>query len=151
MNNNLIVELLRELFQQFPVAACTIDDEIKPGPCFAFDPWRFRAEAEKLQGEGLAMFEVPQSDSRMVPASQALYEAIMQGQILHDGDAGLKRHIHNVIADQRERGWRMSKPPGSPHKIDAAVALGIALWICQTTQAPDSGPSVYEERGLLLL
>lgn len=150
MNNNLVVEECRELFKRFPVPACTIDDEVKPGPCFAYDPWRFRPEAEKLTGEGLALLEFPQSDSRMVPASQALYEAIMTGEIAHSGDAREKRHIQSVTPDQRERGWRISKPKGSGKQIDFAVALAIAVFLAQT-QPPTAARSVYEDRGLLVL
>ena len=150
MNNQLVVEFCRELFARFPKAACTIDEEVKPGPCFAYDPWRFRPEAETLTGEGLAMLEYPQSDSRMVPASQALYEAIVGRQVAHDGDSVLKRHIQSVTADQKERGWRISKPRGSPKKIDAAVAAAIAVFLAQT-QPPVEEVSVYQSRGLTVI
>lgn len=147
MNNNLVMDECRALFGQFPKAASMLDDEIMPGPMFAFDPWRFRPEAETLRGEGLAMTEFPQADSRMVPASQALFEAIMSRQIAHNGDVGLKRHIHNVVAEQKDRGWRISKPKGSKKKIDAAVASAIAVWNAQT-EPPKDEPSRYETNGL---
>lgn len=150
MNNNLVVELCRELFERFPVPATAIDDEIMPGPSFAFDPWRFRPEAEKLAGEGLAMVEYPQTDQRMVPASQALFEAIINREVAHNGDAAQKRHIQNVTPDQRERGWRISKPRGSGKKIDFAVALAIAVWNSQQP-APQVEPSVYEDRGIITI
>jgi phage terminase large subunit-like protein len=79
MNNSLVMDRCRELFAQFPSPACAIDDETKPGPMFAYDRWRFRPEAEALAGEGLAMVEYPQNDARMIPASQAFYEAILKG------------------------------------------------------------------------
>ncbi len=147
MNNNLVMEECRDLFARFPKAASLRDDEIMPGPMFAFDPWRFRPEAETLMSEGLAMTEHPQSDSRMVPASQALFEAIMGRQMAHNGDETLKRHIHNVIAEQKDRGWRISKPKGSKKKIDAAVALAIAVWNAQT-EPPKDVPSRYETEGI---
>lgn len=152
MNNNLVMEECRRLFAAFPRPATEIDGEIMPGPCFAYDPWRFRAEAAALQGEGLAMLEYPQTDQRMIPASQALYEAIIQEpiQVAHDGNPALKRHIHNVIAEQKERGWRISKPTGSIKKIDAAVALAIAVW-CSQQEAPELTTSAYEDKELLIL
>jgi phage terminase large subunit-like protein len=151
MNNQLVMARCRELREAFPVAACTIDDAVIPGPLFAYDPWRFRPEAEVLTGEGLAMVEFPQSDVRMVPASQAFFEAIMKGVIAHDGDPVLKRQVEQVTADQKPRGWRMSKPAGSTRKIDAAVAGAIACYCALTTTPPGPARSVYEDRGIVFL
>lgn len=150
MNNNLVVDEIRQIRERFPVAACELDGEIMPGPCVAFDPWRFRPEAEKLLSEGVAMLEFPQADSRMIPASQAFFEVIMAGEIAHNDDATLKTHIHNVIADQKDRGWRISKPKGSKAKIDAAVATAIAIFLAQT-EPPKVQPSVYATRGVLVI
>lgn len=150
MNNGLVVKECRRLFKEFPVAACAIDDEVMPGPCFAFDPYRFRPEAEKLLAEGLAFLEFPQNDSRMVPASQAFFEVIMAREIAHNGDPVLKRHVHNVIADQKDRGWRISKPKGSKAKIDAAVATAIAVYLAQT-EPPKHEPSKYESEGIMVI
>ena len=149
-NNNLVVELCRELRPKFPKAATTIDDEVMPGPAYLFDPWRFRPEAEKLLGEGLAFIEYGQSDQKMIVASQAFYEAIINRQVVHDGDPALRRHIHNVIAEQKERGWRISKRKGSKGKIDGAVAAAIAVCAAQM-DPPADGPSVYETRGVLVI
>jgi phage terminase large subunit-like protein len=63
---------------------------------------------------------------RMIPASQTLFELIVTKRIAHNGDATLREHIHSVIADEKPRGWRMSKPKGSHKKIDGAIAVGIA-------------------------
>lgn len=151
MNNNLVKSTLRDLRERFPVAACEIDEEIMPGPCFAFDPWRFRPESEELQGEGLAMLEFPQSDSRMIPASQDFYEAIMKAEAAHDGSDVFKRHVQNVTADPKPRGWRMSKPHGSKRKIDWAIAAAIALHLAKTTVPPGDGVSAYEQHGILFI
>lgn len=148
MNNAEVMDYCRDLRERFPVPACSIDDATMPGPRFTYDPYRFRPEAEALTGEGLAMVEFPQFDSRMIPASQDFYEAIMKTEIAHDGDAALKRHVHAVIADQKPRGWRMSKPKGSKRKIDAAIATAIAVHSAKVTVAPAPRRSVYESRSL---
>ena len=148
MNNNLVMDICRGLFREYPIAACEIDDEIKPGPMFGYDPWRFRPEAETLTGEGLAMVEFPQNDTRMIPASQDFYEAIMKGEAAHDGNADFKRHVHNVTADSKPRGWRMSKPDGSKRKIDWAIAAGIALHLAKATVAPSVQVSRYATEGI---
>lgn len=150
MNNNLVMERCRELFTEFPVSACEIDNVVMPGPLFAYDPWRFRPEAEALAGEGLAMVEFPQTDQRMVPASQAFFELIMKNRIAHDGDPRLKAHVQNVTADQRARGWRMSKPAGSRRKIDAAIATAIAVYMAQITPQPTKRRSAYEDHSLVV-
>jgi phage terminase large subunit-like protein len=143
-----VQEYLRELYREFPVPACEVDKRIVPGPEFAYDPHFFSESAQILEGDGLALVEFPQNDSRMVPASQHFYQEIVQGRIAHDGDPTLKRHVENVIADQRPRGWRMSKPKGSRKKIDAAIAAAIATDRAQHP-APKRKRSVYEDRGLM--
>lgn len=127
MNNHEVMQLCRELFVQYPKPAIEVERQVKVGPAFCFDPWRFRTEADMLSGEGLAMVEVPQTDVHMIPASQGLFEAIINRQIAHDGDPALKRHIHNTTARARERGWRIDRPEGARRPNDATVALAIAL------------------------
>lgn len=150
MNNNLVMDACRDLFGRFPAPSCQIEDEIKPGPMFGFDPWRFRPEAETLTGEGLAMVEFPQSDTRMIPASQDFFEAIMKTEAAHDGNPDFKRHVQNVTADAKPRGWRMSKPHGSKRKIDWAIAAAIALHLAKVTAVPVAQHSIYESRGVLV-
>ena len=145
-----VEEHLKALRARFPAPATTIDDVVKPGPEFAYDPAYFHRSAAILEGEGLAMVEYPQHDSRMVPASQGLYQLVVEGKIAHDGDPTLARHVANATADQKPRGWRLSKPKGSRRKIDAAIALAIAAHRAQS-DAPTLEPSIYESRGVLVL
>jgi hypothetical protein len=48
-----------------------------------FDPWRFQAEAVRLECEGLLMVTFPQSPSRMTAASERLHAAIVEGRLRH--------------------------------------------------------------------
>jgi phage terminase large subunit-like protein len=139
---------LREVREQFPAASTEIDGEVKPGPEFNYDPAYFHRSAQVLRGDGLAMNEIPQSDQRMIPASQNLYQLVVEGKLAHDGDPTLKRHIENAVADQKPRGWRLTKPKGSRRKIDAAIACAIAAFRAQS-EPPQVRRSVYEERGIL--
>lgn len=150
MNNFLVMEFIRELFATYPVPAGQVDRQVKPGIVAAFDPWRFRPEALALIGEGINCHEFSQSDAKMVPASQCLFEAIKNGTLHHDGDPVLRAHVLSATAEQKQRGWRLSKPEGSTRKIDAAVAAAIALWCCQSMPAP-TYTSIYEVRDLLVL
>lgn len=143
-----VEEHLRNLRKMFPAAAAEIDGAVLPGPEFCYDPAYFLRSAQALEGDGLTMVEFPQADSRMIPASQQTFQLIVEGKLAHDGDPALARQVLNVIADQRPRGWRMSKPKGSRRKIDAAIAMAIAAY---RAQAPAPSESVYESRGLLSL
>lgn len=145
-----VEEHLKELRQRFPEPACEIDGDLMPGPEFSYDPAYFHRSAAVLEGEGLAMVEYPQHDSRMIPASQGLYQLVAEGRLAHDGDATLKRHVENASAEQKPRGWRLTKPKGSRRKIDAAIALAIAAHRAETASAA-AGPSIYETESLLVI
>ncbi len=92
----------------------------------AFDPWRFRSEALRLEEEGLPMSEFPQSTARMVPASEQLYSAIVERKLTHGNDPELNRHVAGAVAKQTPRGWRLDKSERAA-QIDAVVALAMAL------------------------
>lgn len=94
----------------------------------AYDPWRFQAPALELGAEGLRMVEFPQSHANMVPASEGLYGAIVEGRITHDGDPELTRHVLSAAAKSTGRGWRLDKATRSS-QIDAAVALAMVVRI----------------------
>jgi phage terminase large subunit-like protein len=139
---------LIRIAEEFPASAAEIDGRPHPGPAFGYDPNFFIESSDTLAEDyGLNMVEHPQTDARMQPASQALYELITTGALAHDGDAGLRRHLKNVEPKELPRGFRISKPRGSRKKIDAAVAAAIAVFLAKTP-APTRTRSVYETRGL---
>jgi phage terminase large subunit-like protein len=94
----------------------------------AFDPWRFGAQALDLSREGLRMVQFPQSDSRLVPASERLSAAILERRLRHPGDPVLDAHVHAAVAKQTQRGARIAHAGGrhSANRIDAVVALAMA-------------------------
>jgi phage terminase large subunit-like protein len=65
---------------------------------------------------------------------------ILQKRIAHDGDPLLAKHIGNVIKYETDRGWRMSKPKGSPKHIDAAMAAAFAVAEISRTLTPNRAP-----------
>jgi phage terminase large subunit-like protein len=91
-----------------------------------YDPWRFRSEALRLEERGLPMVEFPQSHTRMVPASEKLYAAIVEKRLKHQNDSELNAHVASAVAKQTPRGWRLEKSAGGGN-IDAAVALAMAV------------------------
>jgi phage terminase large subunit-like protein len=91
----------------------------------AFDPWRFQTEAQRLQTEGLPMVKVPQSAEAMTLASERLYASIVQGELSHDGDPVLTRHVAGATAKSTPRGWRLVRSERGK-QIDAVIALAMA-------------------------
>ncbi len=129
---------LRDYHRAYNLAAC------------GYDPALFERSAQQLEAEGLPMEEVPQTDQRMVPAAQALYQLIANGQVEHEGDEDFRRHMLAAVAVQArggDGGWRLKKG-ASRRKMDAAIAAAIAAWL--STQ-PGEAASVYEDRDLLVL
>lgn len=146
-NTAEITNHLRWLRDEYPVTTDASDPEHRSGPIFVYDPHQFRDPAKELALEGLLMVEFPQTLPRLVPASWALYERIVERQIAHNGDPLLAAHVGNVTKLQTERGWRMSKPKGSPKHIDAAMALAFLAGSIPTEPAE----SVYASRGIASL
>jgi phage terminase large subunit-like protein len=68
------------------------------------------------------------SAQRMTQATVAMFEAIVDGRLSHNGDPALVRHFGNAILREDNRGGsRITKNhKGSTRKIDAAVASLIA-------------------------
>jgi phage terminase large subunit-like protein len=123
-----ILDYLRSLRIRFPVLARKAERRGAGGPVFAYDPWGFKAMAQILEGEGLLMVEMPQNDSRMVPAATELYGLVMTGRLEHDGDPLLAQHMANVVGKARgESGWRITKLPNSRRKIDGAISTAMAV------------------------
>lgn len=111
---------------------------------FGIDPRFLERTRQVLEADGLSVEEVPQSDSRMVPASQSLYELVVQGNVEHEGDAAFTRHIESAVAREAfSGGWRLSKGR-SRKKMDAAVAAAMAAHIAvqERGRAPAAEPRI---------
>lgn len=63
----------------------------------------------------------------MVDALERFHEAVLTGQLTHDGGTVLTRHVLNARRRVGRSGITISKEfPGSPRKIDAAMAAVLA-------------------------
>lgn len=130
---------LRGYHRDFELASC------------GYDPALFERSAQQLEAEGLPMEEVPQSDARMVPAAQQLYQLIVDGQVEHDGNDVFTRHMRAAVAVQArggDGGWRLKKG-AAKRKMDAAIAAAIAALLAG--QPFESGASVYETQGITVV
>jgi phage terminase large subunit-like protein len=94
-----------------------------------FDPPGWHAEADAwAQAFGDVVVAFPTATrARMAAACSRFYSAVMGGQVAHDGDPRLARHIANaVLRDTAQGGYITKDGPNSPRKIDAAVAAVVA-------------------------
>jgi phage terminase large subunit-like protein len=111
----------------------------------AADPFLWREALETLAAEGLPVVEYTNSPGRMVSATQRFYEAVTQGQLTHDGDSRLARHIDNTVIKYDRQGPRISKESkASQRKIDLSVCAVMAFdRAMQVTPAPKSNWHIY--------
>jgi phage terminase large subunit-like protein len=92
------------------------------------DTYRWARSMQILADEGLPVVEFPQRASRMTPATQRFFEAVMNQTVTHSGDPRLRRHIGNAVLRVDNRGQRIVKEAKySPRKIDLAVSAVMAL------------------------
>jgi phage terminase large subunit-like protein len=91
----------------------------------ACDPYRWQRSMAYLIEEGLPVVEYPQSPNRMVPATQRLFEAVVNQSITQGGDPHLARHMSNAAVKIDSRGSRIVKSKFT-RKVDAAIATVIA-------------------------
>jgi phage terminase large subunit-like protein len=100
-------------------------------------------------------------EKAMSYAIRQFNNALMAGELSHDGGEGLRRHLGNAVRknlrmldDAGVPLWTIYKERAdSPHKIDAAMAAILAWEARQDarTAGATGGRSVYEERGIVTL
>ena len=92
------------------------------------DPTYWQDEMWQWNEAGMVVTEYPNTISRTVPATAKLFEAIMNGKLVHNGDPALSRHMDNCILKiDSNRGARITKDYRNPRlKIDLAIALLMA-------------------------
>lgn len=107
----------------------------------AFDPFQMIRSQQILANEGLPTEVFPQSDQRMVPASQLLYDLVMEGRLVHENDALVSDQVLAAGIRETARGWRLDKRKSS-RPIDSVIALAIACQLAQYESELNEGPRV---------
>ena len=96
----------------------------------AADPWGWRSELEawaERHGERRVIQWNTAHAQRMAPATDRLYQAVIDQTVTHDGDSRLAAHFAHTVAKSTSLGDLVSKDKrNSPRKIDAAVASIVA-------------------------
>lgn len=106
-----------------------------------FDPYQMVPVAQRLDSEGLPVEMFPQSHVRMVPASGLLYDAVMEGLLVHDGDRAVSEQVLAAGVREVPMGWRLDKRVRA-RSIDAAIALAMAVQLAEFEEGYSSGPRV---------
>ena len=102
-----------------------------------YDPWRATTLAQIAEQHRIKVTAFPQSDSRMIPASAALHQAIVEGKISHPDDEKLNEHIAAAVARHGRRGWRIDQAErGTP--VDGAIALVMAYEAATAPEPPST-------------
>jgi phage terminase large subunit-like protein len=95
------------------------------------DPWGWRSEIEawaEEHGERKVIQWNTGHVSRMGPATDRLYQAVMAEDLSHDGDKRLAAHFSHAVAKRTPAGDVITKEKRmSPKKIDGAVAAIVAF------------------------
>jgi phage terminase large subunit-like protein len=101
-----------------------LSHEVKEIVC---DPFRWQRSMEVWQQMGLPVVEFPQTPGRMVPATAAMYDAVVNGNLKHDGDPRLARHAGNATPYYSRNGLMVKKEAKqSLKRIDLFVAAIMA-------------------------
>lgn len=100
-----------------------------------FDPWRFGQAAQELEREGIAVTQFPQTDVRMIPASDWLYRAIVEKRLTLPDHDELRQHAACAIARHSRRGWQIDKLQRSDN-VDAIIAMCMAVECAEAKPEP---------------
>lgn len=117
------VERVRELAEEFTIRE------------LSFDPWRFQQGAQELEQRGIPAVSFPQTDVRMIPASDRLYRAIVERRLTLPDSEELRQHAANAIARHSRRGWRIDRAHRSDN-VDGIIALCMALEAMENQPEP---------------
>jgi phage terminase large subunit-like protein len=78
----------------------------------------------------------------MGPATARMYQLVVDGELSHDGDPALGRHVANAILKADSRGARVAKEhKDSKRRIDTAVAAVMAVH--RAAELADTTPASY--------
>jgi phage terminase large subunit-like protein len=127
---------IRDLCQRFRVVSA------------AFDSWQSTHMAQRLTAEGVEMVEFRATTQNFSPAIIELDAAMCAGRLRHDGNPVLEWCIGNVVGKADRRGNLYPTKQRPEQKIDAVVALMMAVGRAMTVE---EAPSIFERRGLLIV
>jgi phage terminase large subunit-like protein len=111
----------------------------------AYDPWRTTQLAQRLQSASVPVVEFRSNVQSFSAPTFELEAAVRAGRLRHNGNGPLAWCMGNVVGHLDARGNVYPRKARPENKIDAAVALIMAIGRAMVP----AKRSVYETRGLL--
>ena len=116
----------------------------------AFDRWGAVQMVQNLEGMGFTVVPFGQGFKDMSPPTKELMRLTLDEQLAHGGHPALRWMMDNIHVRTDPAGNVKPDKEKSTEKIDGAVATIMALDRA-IRGGGDTGASIYDERGLLLL
>jgi len=116
----------------------------------AFDRWGAVQMVQNLEGMGFTVVPFGQGFKDMSPPSKELMKLTLEQKLAHGGHPVLRWMMDNIFIRTDPAGNIKPDKEKSTEKIDGAIATIMALDRAIRCGA-DSGESVYDSRGLLVL
>lgn len=113
----------------------------------AFDRTFAGEVVQALMAEGIDMVEFGQGFLSMAAPMGELLRLVKKCWLQHGGHPVLRWNAANLVTEEDAAGNLKPSKSRSPEKIDGISALCNAIGIALTT--PETGPSVYEQKGQL--
>lgn len=115
----------------------------------AFDPHHSRQMSVLLMEQGIDCIEFGNRPLFMNEPMRALDALIADGRLYHDGSTPFAWMLSNVVLRSRVSDLHSPAKERAENKIDGPVAAMMALgrWLIDEAE----GPSVYEDRGILVI
>ena len=92
-----------------------------------YDPWQSAQMSQRLRAEGVPMHDFRATTQNFRPATIELDTVMRAGRLRHDGNPVRVWCLGNVVGKADRRGNRYPTKQRPDQKIDAAVALMVAI------------------------
>ena len=135
---SMIEEAILECCASFEVQAVT------------YDPWSATQLAQRMLERNVPMVEYPMNVSTMSKPTKAVDVCMRERRFRHDGNPVLGWCLSNVVGHRDAKDNIFPRKELPEHKIDAAIALIMALGQQIVRSAKDSLPTIYRDHDLLL-
>jgi phage terminase large subunit-like protein len=135
----MIEEAILEACASFDVQAVT------------YDPWSATQLAQRMMERNVPMVEYPMTVSTMSEPTKAVDVTMREHRFRHDGNPVLAWCLSNVVGHRDSKDNVFPRKELPEHKIDAAIALIMALGQQIVRSAPESLPTIYQGDRTLLL
>ena len=116
------------------------------------DPWNAtHLITELTEQDGVPVVAFRQGFVSMSGPAKEFERLVAGGRLLHDGNKLLRWQVSNAVVRKDPAGNIKPDKEKSSHRIDCVVAAVMAVGRASVESANQTGPSVYEDRGMLTL